>query len=205
MKRITAGILSAFAACLATPAQAQICAGFPTAEREFTIGASVDFPERLNPRGAEASWNVPGPFAVAAGASVVSVEGDDGILAQSVSAGASYALLGDPSGARGQVCPLAALGYTTSDDLGSAASLSLGVGLGLNLSASRTFGIYPYAAPQVVLSRSTFNGDTDGSTDLAVTGGVLVGVGALWVGPTVAYLVEDGAEPVFGIRGGFRP
>jgi hypothetical protein len=205
VKSLMAGIVPAVAACLASAAEAQVCAGFPTADREFTIGASTNFPEGLNPRGVEVSYNAPGPLSVVGGASVVSIENDEGILAESVLVGASYTLLGSQTGAGGQVCPITSLGYSWSDDLGTSGSLSVGLGLGANLSLNRTFGVYPYVAPQVVLSRASLDGDTETGADLGVAGGVMVGIGALWVGPSVTHVVESGADPVFGIRGGFRP
>ena len=45
MKRMRLGFLIGSALLVASPAAAQICAGFPTIDRQFSFGGSLDFPE----------------------------------------------------------------------------------------------------------------------------------------------------------------
>jgi hypothetical protein len=204
MRRGMTSFIPALAAVwIASAAEAQICAGFPTADREFTIGGNVQFPEGLYHRGAEISYNLPGPLSVAGGAAVVSLEDERPLVAQGVSAMASYHLLGSSTGAGGQVCPFVGLGYTWSDDFGTSSSLSGGLGLGINISMGRNFGVYPYIAPQVVLASASF--EDGSSTATAISGGLIIGVGPVWIGPVATRLIEGDGDVVYGIRAGLRP
>lgn len=206
---MTSFIPALAAVCIAAAAEAQVCVGYPTADRELTIGGNVQFPDGLDLAGVEMSYNLPGPLAVAGGAAVVSLEGAESLLGQGVAAMASYDLLGSSTGSGGQVCPFAGLGHTWLDEPGSTTSLSAGLGLGINLSMGRSFGLYPYVAPQVVFSEANFEDEYRGldesSTDVVITGGVLIGLGRVWIGPVVTHLLEGDGDPVFGIRAGIRP
>ena len=65
--------------------------------------------------------------------------------------------------------------------------------------------VMPYAIPQIVVvwfSVDDLDSDTD--TDFGFRGGVLVGVGIIFVGAEVNHTFVEGADPLFGIRAGIR-
>lgn len=104
------------------------------------------------------------------------------------------------------VCPTAGLGYSTLGGM-SALSIPLGVGVGTTLPMDETGAttLSPYFAPGFVWSRVTVDG-VDGSasdTFLALNAGATVGFGQILAGAFIGKTFQDGAEAVFGIRGGF--
>lgn len=81
MKKTTIGLLAALAAVsVAGAARAQICAGYPTTDRQFAFGANMQFPEGADfgqVWGVEASYNATGLLSFAGGVTFVDPEGDD--------------------------------------------------------------------------------------------------------------------------------
>lgn len=212
MRKITAGILPVLAlACSAATAGAQVCAGLPTVDGQFSFGGSVHFPRNADQWGVEASYDAEGPYSVFGGVTVVSGE-DGGGSDDAVGLGGAYVVRSSPLGPRAQVCPTASVGYNNSPGLGTATSLALGVGVGSAAPATATerASFHPYVLPQVVFSQ--FQADDDsplpvedgGDIVFAISGGVLVGFGSFWVGPVAAFVLEDGADPTIGIRAGIR-
>jgi len=210
MKKSTALSLAVIAiAGSAGTARAQICAGFPTVDRQFTLGSSIHFPENLNQLGIEGSYNFVGPATLFADVEFVSLE--DGDASEEIfQVGAAFELpsVGAALGSGASACPVLAVSYAPVEDVGTLWGVSAGFGLGGSWSSGSSFTISPYVIPQVSFSRFSAEGndpdDDDESTDFAVTGGVLLGFGNFWVGPTVGHVFVDGADPVFGIRAGIR-
>lgn len=210
MKKITALSLAVIAVTGgAGTARAQICAGFPTVDRQFTLGGSTHFPEGLNQWGVEGSYNFTGPATVFADVEFVSLE--DGDASEEIfQIGAAFELpsVGTALGSGASACPVLAVSYAPVEDVGTLWGVSAGFGLGGSWSGGPNFTISPYVIPQVSFSRFDAEGDDpdddDESTDFAVTGGVLLGFGNFWIGPTVGHVFVEGADPVFGIRAGIR-
>src|SRR5690349_1847510 len=74
----TAGFLAVAAAvAMALPAEAQICAGYPTGDRGLYFGARADFPENVDSYGVEANYNFSGPLGVYGGLNVLSAEDEE--------------------------------------------------------------------------------------------------------------------------------
>src|SRR5690242_8005562 len=71
-------LLVALLSLLAAPAAAQICAGFPTTDRQFSFGGSLGFPESGEQWGMEGSFDFPGMVSVYAGFQAASLDDDDG-------------------------------------------------------------------------------------------------------------------------------
>lgn len=207
MKKHTVWLLAALAVAGGTStARAQICAGFPTVDGQFSLGGSIHFPEGLNQWGVEGSYNFDGMVSVFGGVEVVSLE--DGDESEEIfQLGVAFEVPSPMLGSSDSTCPLFAVSYDPIEDLGTLWGIAAGFGIGGNVSGGPNFTISPYVIPQIAFSRLDVDGnaaDDEESTDFAVTGGVLLRFGSFFVGPTVGHVFADGADPVFGIRAGFR-
>lgn len=216
MKRISTGLLAALATLVMTAeAGAQICAGFPTADRQFSFGGSVGFPEDLDQFGVEASYNASGPLAVFGGLTVTSAEEDlgedDSFDTYRIGAAFDLPAVGQALGPMGSACPLVAFEWTDVE-IGSITSIPVGFGLGASIPVGGGgTAIMPYAVPQVVFSRfdrdDALGGiveEDDTETDFAIRGGALFTFGQIFAGAEVNRVFEDFAETVFSVRAGIR-
>jgi hypothetical protein len=212
MKKASATLVAAaLAATVVSTAEAQICAGFPTGDRQFTFGARIDFPEAADQWGVEASYNFMGPLALYGGLNVVSLDagGEDqevfrlGAALEIPSAGASL-------GAGASVCPVVELNYQELSN-GNRFAIPVGLGLGTSLTMGPGVGVMPYVIPQLFITRFDFDDDlplapddrTD--TDFGIRGGLLLGFGTFFVGGELNHLfVDNGPDPSFGVRAGIR-
>ena len=206
MKVTRVGTLTALAVALFAPAAgAQICAGFPTVDRQFSFGASLDFPEGGDRWGVEASYDLAGPLGVFGGLEVTNPDGE-GDSFDTYHGGAAFTLLNLEAGLplAVSVCPTAQLGYTDVE-LGSLIQVPIGLGFGTYLSVAPAIPLMPYAIPQIVMSRFEID-DVDSETewDFGFRGGVLVGFGIVFVGGEINHTFVEGADPSFGIRGGIK-
>ncbi len=217
MKKVLGSI--AVAAIAATgvvgSAGAQVCAGYPTAERQFSIGANaqfVDESELGDILGVEASYNVQGPLSVFGGLTVV--DGQDVIDDVNIySAGLAYEFV-TPRTAEApsiSLCPQLSFSYGTIDGLGSGLNVPLGFGFGTTLPAGTGVDISPFVVPQLIFSRFEADEDlgfgddgTDTSTDAGVYGGVNVSFRNFWVGGSITHVLARNSDTQFGIRVGLR-
>ncbi|HYJ78741.1 MAG TPA: hypothetical protein VEW03_03990 [Longimicrobiaceae bacterium] len=213
MKKTTVGILAALAAVTAASgASAQICAGFPTGDRQFTFGANLLFPEGAEAGdiwGVEVSYNAQGPLGFFGGVTFFD-DGEDS--EQSFGAGVAWELvsLGAMIGPSVSACPVVSFEYLDIDGFGSALAVPVGVGFGTNLSAGPGFSLSPYIIPAVIFSQfnpddDLFPGaDSESDTNFGIDGGVLLGFGTFFIGGTIQHVFQDDADPTFGIRAGIR-
>ncbi|HYW06209.1 MAG TPA: hypothetical protein VE913_04580 [Longimicrobium sp.] len=213
MKKLAVGILTAVSAVtFVGTAGAQICAGYPTADRGLSFGARADFPDNLDSFGVEASYNAAGPLSVFGGLNVVSVEDVDNSDQDVYFVGAALETpsIGAMIGPTVSVCPQARFEYV---DIEGASAFNIPIGLGFGTTLGSTVGggtISPYVIPQLVISRyeADDNGGADGASEsdtyFGVRGGALLGFGQVYVGGEVNYLAGDNSDAVFGIRAGLR-
>lgn len=213
MKKLAVGILTAVSAVtFVGTAGAQICAGYPTADRGLSFGARADFPDKLDSFGVEASYNASGPLSVFGGLNVVSVEDVDDSDQDVYFVGAALETpsLGAMIGPTVSVCPQARFEYLDIEG-GSAYNIPIGLGFGTTLGS--TLGgasISPYVIPQLVISRfeaddiGGVDGASESDTNFGVRGGALLGFGQVYVGGEVNFLAGDNSDAVFGIRAGLR-
>jgi hypothetical protein len=202
MKKALVSMMAAAAAVtIAGSAQAQICAGFPSSDGGFYFGGRVDFPEALNSLGVEANYNANGPIGLFGGMDVVSIEDVDDSDFNVFNVGAAFevASLGAMIGPRVSVCPQASFVFSDEEDSDYAIPVGLGIGADLGVPGIPLHG---YAIPQLVISHSNLADET--STDFGVRAGAFFGFGMFTVGGEVQHIFVDGADPVFGIRGGIR-
>lgn len=215
MKKTTIGFLAALAAVsVAGSAGAQICASFPTFDRQFSFGANVlltegvDFGEIW---GVEASYNAAGPLSVFGGVSITDPEGEDNSQ-DSYGIGLALELptVGAALGTGVSACPRASFNFADVEDLGTLMVIPVGFGVGTNFSGGPGFTVSPYVIPQVLFAR--FEADDDpiipvedeSDTNFGIEGGAVLGFGTFWVGGLISHIFEDEAVPTFGIRAGIR-
>jgi len=213
MKKIAVGILTAVSAVtFVGTAGAQICAGYPTADRGLSFGARADFPDNKDSFGVEASYNASGPLSVFGGLDVVSTEGVDDSDRDTYFVGAALETpsIGAMIGPTVSVCPQAQFRYTDIVG-GSAYDIPIGLGFGTTLGSSLGgAAISPYVIPQLVIRRlegddiGGADGDSESDTYFGVRGGALLGFGQVYVGGEVNFLAGDNSDAVFGIRAGLR-
>jgi hypothetical protein len=200
------GFMIGSALLVASPAAAQICAGFPTVDRQFSFGGSLDFPEGSDQWGVEASYNAQGPLSIFGGMDVNTPEGADDAN-DIFFLGVAMDLLSIDAGNGADalsVCPTGRIGYDSRSDR-TIITIPIGVGIGTTLQVAPSVPLMPYVVPQLVFQRSDpTTGDTSSDTNFGIRAGALVGFGMIYVGPEVEHLFREGADPVFGIRAGIR-
>jgi hypothetical protein len=207
----SAGLLAALATvAFAGSAQAQICAGFPTADRGFYFGGRADFPNGGDSFGVEANYNASGPLSVFGGLNVTSTEGVDDSDQNVYRAGVALemASLGMMIGPRVSACPVAEVAWASENDI-TVMQIPIGLGIGASLGMPVGPTVAGYVEPALVISRFDVPDDAvlledETSTDFGIKAGVLVGFGMITVGGEVNHLFVDGSDPTFGIRVGIR-
>lgn len=206
MRRTGVGIFALLAVAVYAPsAAAQVCAGFPTLDRQFSFGASLGFPDEGDRYGVEASYNVQGPAAVFGGLQIDSPEGE-GDSNDTFFAGGSFDLMRLPMGSDSLIfCPTARVGYS-SNDFFSTLSVPIGIGIGTTISLTPAAQLMPYVVPQIVMNRYSPEGGGESETnwDFGIRGGAMVGVGMFFIGAEIDHIFVDGADAQFGIRAGIR-
>ena len=198
-----AGLLAALATvALAAPAQAQICAGYPSSDRGFYFGGRADFPEDLDSFGVEANYNASGPLGVYGGLNVVSIEDLDDSDFNVFFVGAAFevASLGAIIGPEVSVCPNVEVHFSDEDDSGTVIPIGLGIGGSLGTPG---VAIHPYVNPQLFII-NTGGDDSETETEFGGKAGVMLGIGMFSVGGEVQQIFVDDSDPVFGIRFGIR-
>jgi hypothetical protein len=210
----TAGILAAAAAvALAAPAQAQICAGYPTGDRGMYFGGRADFPENADSYGVEANYNFSGPLGVYGGLNVISGESDadDEEGLDELYAGVAFeaANLGLMIGPRVSACLVGEIRNMSEDDV-TYNEIPIGLGIGASLGVPGV-PVSGYVQPQLVISRISVDDIGDETdTNFGVKAGANIGFGLITVGGEVRHLFIDEEdlilrdETTFGIRFGIR-
>lgn len=207
MKKTTLAAALLAAATLAGSAQAQVCAGFPTVDRGFSLGGRIDFPEGGDAFGVEASLNAAGPLSVFGGLNVLSADGvaDGGEDQYFAGIALETPTLGAALGPRASVCPQARFEYI---DLGGSSITGIPVGLGIGGTfATSPAGptVSPYVIPQAVFLRFANDGGGDASeTQFGLRGGALLTFGMFFFGGEANYLGGNDADTTLGLRAGVR-
>ena len=207
-------LLVAVLSLCAAPAAAQICAGYPTVDDQFSFGGHFGFPEAGEQWGLDGSFNFPGMVSLFAGFQMASFDDDDdwfdtyhgGIaldpLIPSVGLGGASRL---------SICPVAEVRYGDTDN-GSLWEFPLGLGFGANFPVASGVGLAPYVIPQLVIHH--FDGDDDLGVDsesdaqFGIKGGLLAnfgigGFGSVFVGGELSHVfTEIDTDPVFALRAG---
>jgi hypothetical protein len=214
MKKTTLAAALLAAATLSGSAQAQVCAGFPTVDRGFSLGGRLDFLDGENSFGVDASLNAAGPLSIFGGLNVLpddeTITADDrddllfaGLALETPSIGA---MLGRSVSA----CPQARAEFGA---FGGLDYLRVPVGLGFGGTfATSPAGptLSPYVIPQVVFTRVSVFDANESETEFGVRGGALLTFGMFYVGAEANYVGGRfnypawGKDTTLGLRAGVR-
>lgn len=214
MKKTTVAAALLAAATLAGSAQAQVCAGFPTVDRGFSLGGRIDFPEGANSFGVDASFNAAGPLSVFGGLNVLSDDSSttDDDSEDLIFAGVALEMpsIGAMLGPSASACPQARAefgGFAGLDYL----RVPVGLGLGGTFTTSPAGPtLSPYVIPQVVFTRISIADAEESETEFGVRGGALLTFGMFYVGAEANYIGGDfnfparGKDTMLGLRAGVR-
>lgn len=206
LKKTSVSLAAALAALtFAGTAHAQVCNGFPTMDRQFSIAGVANFPEDIDEFGAEASYNLAGPLGL--NASYLHASADGGGSANTFVGGASFdvtSLIG-PAPAVVSLCPTASFAYSDLGDDFTVYSLPIGLGFGTSLPMSGTTSLQPYVVPQIVFGKVKV-GDvsSDWENDFGLRGGANLTFGQFFVGGEVNTLFADETNTTFGVKAGIR-
>ncbi|HEV7588012.1 MAG TPA: hypothetical protein VGO40_07750 [Longimicrobium sp.] len=212
MKKTTmSGFAVAVAALVvAGSAGAQVCAGFPIAEGQGSIGGLASFPSGVNNFGVEGAYNFTGPFSANAGY-IRSTETGGGPGKQDVfRVGAALDISSAASGILPgvSVCPNARADFASQGGVNSY-SIPVGLGLGVSLPlGAPDMSLSPYVIPAAYFTH--ISGDiggvhvSDSSTDFGIRGGADLNVDRFYFGGTVEWINVSGNKAVFGVRAGIK-
>jgi hypothetical protein len=209
----------------ATIADAQVCAGFPTLQREASVALSTNFPQGADQFGAEASANLDGPLAVFGGYQRTTSSAVEGQHSNTFTAGAALEVsdrFRGPFTLGLSACPVVSGSFTKMEGA-DVWRVPVGVGFGsrIELDPNGRLELMPYAVPQLVWTRVDFNGQpVDGlfgpifgrqeaavgqeNVDLGIRTGVLVGAGRFFVGGEFNNVFDDGVGGTFGLKAGLK-
>jgi hypothetical protein len=203
MKQTTFGFAAVLAMLLAAgSAGAQVCAGFPTAPGQGSVGGLANFPSGIQQYGGEGSYNMDAPLAVNGGLLVLVDEGNSlftlrGGVAFKVD---SIARLRGIS-----ICPNLRVDFSSKSGF-TLWEVPIGLGLGATLPlGGEGTALTPYVIPALVWEQLNGGpGNSRTETHFGVRGGADVGFGRLFVGGTVEWVSAPGVDAVFGVRGGMK-
>jgi hypothetical protein len=205
MRKSLAGLITTAATLAVTQvAAAQICAGNPNGALGLFFGGRAATSDGEQRFGAEAGIRIPGGLGVSAGVDVYTA-GED-VNEYFARAALETASLGFIIGPKISACPVLEARHAELDG-GSLTTVPIGVGVGAGLSTLIGPSVQGYVIPQVVIARASFDDDAlddETDTNFGFRGGAMLGFGTFFLGGEVEHVFRDGAEPVFGVRAGFR-
>jgi hypothetical protein len=214
MSKVSAGaLLVAALSLLASPAAAQICAGYPTIDRQFSFGGHIGFPEDASEWGTDVSYNFPGVLTLFGGLDVNSfddVEEEAETFHVGIAADSLIPRIAVTPTQRLSLCPVVE-SYFTDTEFTSIWEVPIGLGIGTTLQLTPAIPLSPYVIPQLVIRFASgdddLNVDSQTETNFGLRGGLLTGFattfGLVFVGGEVNHLfVEGGNDPLFSIRAG---
>jgi hypothetical protein len=210
MMRTTWGLAAAAALLVAGSASAQVCAGFPIAENQGSIGALASFPSGVNNFGVEGAFNFRGPFSANAGyiRSEETEGGDDSL--DNFRLGAAFDISSATAGILPgvSVCPNVRADFASESDVDSYL-IPVGIGLGVSVPmGSPGMTLTPYAIPAAYIFH--ISGDVGGidvsdtETEFGIRGGADLNIDRFYFGGTVEWVNLPGQDAVFGVRAGIK-
>jgi hypothetical protein len=206
-------VLTALALALslaALPAGAQLCAGLPGSPGGGSLAGRLQSGGGDHSLGAEASYNVPGPFSLMAG---FDRAGDDDaretILFGSVAA--EFPRLATSIGPEASACGLVGVRHAEVESVIELTQVPIGFGVGTRLRPFGPLQAGVFVIPQLLISSLSVDESVDPGfedsleSDIAVRGGGLLQLGNLFVRAELEQiLTSQGADPLFGIAAGIR-
>jgi hypothetical protein len=192
--------------------RAQVCAGYPTARGEWSIGPRIGFiPEgeafgRVVPAGisfgVEASWNSPGPWGFFGNVNLIVPDDDDGENQNMFGAGVAFEVQNFvpiiPAGL--QVCPVAAVSVDQVDGA-TRFTVPVGIGFGMQLPVTPGVQLLPFLMPQFNLVRISLD-DVETDHNFGFEAGAYARLGSLYGGASFGRSFVEGASITWAVRGG---
>ena len=208
MKKTTCGFLAAAALAVAGGASAQVCAGFPTRDNQGEIHGLANFPPNVDVFGAEGSFNFNGPLSLSGGVLFASDDDDDQTTFR---AGAAFDLTPRTGGILPgfSVCPNVRADFVSEDNV-DVQQIPIGLGLGATLPlGDQSMTLTPFVIPALVITHFSVDDPILGSasdteTDLGIRGGADLNFDRFFLGGTVEWIDNPGADVVFGVRAGIK-
>lgn len=210
MKKTTWGLAAAAALLVAGSASAQVCAGFPIAENQGSIGGLASFPSGVNNFGVEGAFNFRGPFSANAGYIRSEETGGGGDSQDVFRVGAALDISSATAGILPgvSVCPNVRADFASESDVNSYL-IPIGLGLGVSVPmGSQGMSLSPYAIPAAYIFH--ISGETAGidfsdtETKFGIRGGADLNVDRFYFGGTVEWVNLPDQDAVFGVRAGIR-
>ena len=204
MQKTMSGLAAAVAALVvAGSASAQVCAGFPIADGQGSIGGLATFPSGVDNFGVEGAYNLAGPLSINAGYIRSEETGAGGISLDVFRAGAALDISSAAAGILPgvSVCPNVRADFSSQ---GGADSYQIPVGLGLGVSlpvGGPGMSLSPYVVPALYISHTS---GFDTFTDFGIRGGADLSVDRFYFGGTVEWVDVPGSDPEFGVRAGIK-
>lgn len=201
---------AAFAAAGPTAALAQACIGVPAANGQFAVSGAAGFTEGASIYGGDLTANVAGPVSVGVGYAMTDIDGAEENINE-FSGTAAY----EVSVAGFSACPATGASYSkiSSEDEFGSASLSMvtvpvGLGFGKTFRAGGSLAVTPFAMPQLLYMRASFDTDSEAdgmsesTNEFAGVAGLRVGVERFYVSGDVSHMFVEGAESVYSVGAG---
>lgn len=190
-------------ALAAAPAAAQVCAGYPNASGQTSLGLRASFPTGGTTFGVEASrkWHNPMGAFVNLNLMMPEAEGEDNIAI--FGGGLSYDVgsFVPAIPAWLSVCPIAAATFSSHDGV-TTLNIPLGVGFGMTLATTPTFSIHPFLIPQFVLTRVSADNISLSDNNFGFGGGALIKFRGVYGGITLGKILVDGSDTDITFSGG---
>ena len=192
-----------FAAALAlfvpAVASAQVCLGLPQGTRT-SAQAQIGFPSHATNFGVAGTMGLDESLYAGASYTLTSFDASGVPSQHTFGARGAYEMAGLVEGA--SVCPTLGASYTKWEGI-SMMVIPVGVGIGKTFPLGEsTTTITPYATPQLVWMRSSFNGASVSDTNFGLNAGGTVGFGRYFAGASFSKVFVSGSEAALSIHGG---
>jgi hypothetical protein len=178
------------------PAAAQVCIGIPTVAGQRDAALEARFGDRSTTFGGSVGSNLQGPLAIRGLVEITTIDGsDDNLIAGGIQGAYEFVL---PEVA---FSPCATGGFTIGrrGDVTNV-KVPIGVGIGTSVSAGPGMEFVPFAAPQIMWSRS----GSVSNTDFALSAGAAFSGGVYYVRGAVSKVFRESSGAEVGISGGLK-
>jgi hypothetical protein len=202
MKKATWSIATAAAALLvAGSAGAQVCAGFPAAPGQGTVGVLANFPSGYEQYGVQGDYNSLGPIAFNGG---ILGAFHEGATLFTLRGGVAFKLDSLARAPGLSLCPNLRVDFSSRSGL-NLWQVPIGFGIGATLPLGGGTALTPYVIPALVWQKlSGGTGNSVSETDFGLRGGTDVSFGRFYLGGTAEWVQAPGTRVMFGIRGGAK-
>jgi hypothetical protein len=186
---------------LAVPAvaSAQVCLGLPQGTRT-SAQAQIGFPSHATNFGVAGTMGIGEQLYAGASYTLTSFDHSSIPSQNTFGVHGAYDMPGLIEGA--SFCPTAGVNFSKWDEF-STIAIPVGVGIGKTFPLGEgTTTITPYATPQLVWARTSFDGASVSDTNFGFDAGGTVGFSRYFAGASFSKVFVTGSEAAFSIHGG---